>query len=55
MTYASAFAGNALFRIGAVPLLYQGYFRIAVRLIQLSGVGCIAYALYLTRSDAPVA
>lgn len=53
VTYAVAFTGNALFRLGTVPLLYQGYYRIVVRLVQLSGVGCIAYSLYLTRSEPP--
>ncbi|MDS0259988.1 hypothetical protein NDI56_11345 [Haloarcula sp. S1CR25-12] len=54
VTYVAAFTGNALFRTGTVPLWYQGYFRIAVRLIQLAGVGCIAYSLYLTRSAEPI-
>ena len=51
VTYVVAFTGNALLRLGSVPLVYQGYFRLAVRLVQLAGVGCIAYSLYLTRSD----
>ena len=54
VTYVVAFTGNALFRTGTVPLWYQGYFRVAVRLVQLAGVGCIAYSLYLTRTDEPV-
>jgi 4-amino-4-deoxy-L-arabinose transferase-like glycosyltransferase len=53
VTYAIAFAGNAVFRFGVTPLVYQGYFRISVRLIQLAGVSSIAYALYLTRSEPP--
>lgn len=53
VTYAVAFTGNAVFRLGVTPLVYQGYFRIVVRLIQLAGVGCIAYSLYLTRSEPP--
>ncbi|MCU4802212.1 hypothetical protein OB920_17695 [Halobacteria archaeon HArc-gm2] len=52
VTYATAFAGNALLQVGAFPLVYQGYFRLVVRLIQLSGLLCIAYSLYLTRADA---
>jgi len=55
LTYVTAFTGNALFRTGTVPLWYQGYFRLAVRVIQLAGVGCIAYSLYLTRNDGAVA
>ena len=51
VAYATAFAGNALLQVGTVPLLYQGYFRLVVRLIQLSGLLCIAYSLYLTRTD----
>lgn len=51
VTYVVAFAGNALLRIGPLPLVYQDYFRLIVRLIQLSGVGCIAYSLYLTGRD----
>ena len=54
VTYVVAFAGNAVFRLGVTPLVYQGYFRIAVRFVQLSGVGCIAYSLYLTRSGQRV-
>ena len=50
VTYATAFAGTALLQVGALPLLYQGYFRLVVRLIQLSGLLCIAYSLYLTRA-----
>jgi|AntDeeMetagen192_2_1112575.scaffolds.fasta_scaffold02791_1 4-amino-4-deoxy-L-arabinose transferase-like glycosyltransferase len=52
VTYVTAFAGNALLQVGSVPLVYQDYFRLVVRLIQLSGLLCIAYSLYLTRADA---
>lgn len=48
VTYVAAFAGNALLRLGPLSLLHQDYFRLVVRLIQLAGVGCIAYSLYLT-------
>ena len=51
VTYVTAFAGNALLRVGPLPLVYQDYFRLVVRLVQLSGVLCIAYSLYLTRAD----
>jgi len=51
VTYAMAFTGNALLQAGSVSLVYQDYFRLVVRLIQLSGLLCIAYSLYLTRAD----
>lgn len=55
VTYVAAFAGNTLLRIGPLPLVYQDYFRLIVRLIQLAGVGCIAYSLYLSgRTDRTV-
>lgn len=53
VAYVTAFSVNALLRLGSVPLVYQGYFRLVVRVVQLSGVTCIAYSLYLTRSDGP--
>jgi len=34
VTYVTAFAGNALLQVGSVPLVYQDYFRLVVRLIQ---------------------
>jgi len=48
VSYVAAFAGNALLRVGPLPLVYQDYFRLVVRLIQLGGVCSIAYSLYLT-------
>lgn len=45
VTSATAFAGNALLRVGSVPLVYQEYFPLVVRLIQLSGLLCFAYSL----------
>ena len=53
VTYATAFTGTALLRVGTVPLVYQDYFRLLVRLIQFSGLLCIAYSLHLTRADDP--
>jgi len=51
VAYAVAFSGTALLRIGRLPLVYQDYFRLVVRLLQLSGLLCIAYSLHLTRSE----
>lgn len=54
VAYATAFAGTTLLRVGAAPLVYQEYFRLVVRLVQLSGLCCIAYSLYLTTGGSPV-
>jgi len=51
VAYVVAFSGTALLRIGRLPLLYQDYFRLVVRLLQLSGLLCIAYSLHLTRGS----
>lgn len=51
VAYALAFVGTAFLRAGNLPLIYQDYFRLVVRVIQLSGVSSIAYSLYLTRTD----
>jgi len=53
VAYVVAFSGTALLQIGRLPLVYQDYFRLVVRLLQLSGLLCIAYSLHLTRSDRP--
>lgn len=54
VAYLIAFVGTALLRAGPFPLVYQDWFRAVVRVVQLVGVGCIAYSLYLTRSaDVP--
>lgn len=53
VAYLVAFAGTTVLRIGRLPLLYQDYFRLVVRLLQLSGLLSIAYSLYLTRNDGP--
>ena len=55
VTYVAAFTGTALLRVGTLPLLYQDYFRLVVRLVQLAGLLCIAYSLYLTRADGATA
>jgi len=51
VAYVVAFAGTALLRVGRLPLVYQDYFRLVVRLLQLAGLLCIAYSLRLTRSS----
>ena len=51
VTYVLAFVGTALLRAGSMPLIYQDYFRLVIRVVQLFGVTSIAYSLYLTRTD----
>jgi hypothetical protein len=51
VAYVVAFSGTALLRIGRLPRLYQDYVRLVVRLLQLSGLLCIADSLHLMRSE----
>lgn len=51
VTYVAAFLGNFVLRLGFYSLEHQEVFRLVVRLVQLSGVLSIAYALYLTRDE----
>jgi hypothetical protein len=53
VAYITAFAGTALLRAGSLPLLYQEYLRLGVRVVQLLGVSAIAYSLYLTGERGP--
>lgn len=45
VTYGTAFVGTLLLRFQVLPLPYQDPFRLAVRLLQLSGLVLIAYSL----------
>jgi hypothetical protein len=47
VTYATAFVGTLLLRLEVVPLPYQDWFRLVVRLLQFSGLALIAYSLYI--------
>lgn len=46
VTYSVAFAGTLLLRLEVLPLPYQDFFRLVVRLLQLAGLLFIAYSLY---------
>jgi predicted membrane-bound dolichyl-phosphate-mannose-protein mannosyltransferase len=45
LTYLLAVAGQGLFAFRILPIHLQNVFRLAVRLTQVVGLGCIAYSL----------
>jgi predicted membrane-bound dolichyl-phosphate-mannose-protein mannosyltransferase len=45
LTYLLAVAGQGLFAFRVLPIHLQNVFRLAVRLTQVVGLGCIAYSL----------
>lgn len=45
VTYATAFVGQALISFRVVPIRTQDAFRLVVRLLQVTGLGFIAYSL----------
>jgi hypothetical protein len=45
VTYLLAVAGQGLFAFRVLPIHLQNVFRLAVRLTQVVGLGCIAYSL----------
>lgn len=47
VTYSVAFLGTVLLQGRVLPLPYQDYFRLGVRLLQLLGLSCIAYSLHI--------
>jgi uncharacterized membrane protein YesL len=53
VTYTVSFAGTVAFRYSLVSLDLQPAFRFLVRLLQLAGLGAVAYSLYLVRTQEP--
>jgi ABC-type antimicrobial peptide transport system permease subunit len=49
VTYTVAFLGTMLFRLRVLELPLQDWFRLLVRLLQLTGLVLIAYSLYVRR------
>ena len=47
ISFTLAFAGTLLLRAGYIPVEYQLPLTLVVRLIQLAGVACITYSLYI--------
>ena len=47
VTYSVAFVGTVLLQGRVLPLPYQDYFRLGVRVLQLAGLSCIAYSLHI--------
>jgi len=53
VTYTVSFAGTIAFRYSVLSLDLQPAFRFLVRLLQLAGLGAVAYSLYLVRTQEP--
>jgi len=53
VTYTVSFAGTVSFRYSLLDLSYQPAFRFLVRLLQVAGLGAVAYSLYLVRTREP--
>jgi uncharacterized membrane protein YesL len=53
VTYTVSFAGTVAFRYSLLSLDLQPAFRFLVRLLQLAGLGAVAYSLYLVRTQEP--
>jgi len=53
VTYTVSFAGTIAFRYSLLSLDLQPAFRFLVRLLQLAGLGAVAYSLYLVRTQEP--
>lgn len=47
VTYVVALFGQGLILFEVVPVYYQSGIRLLVRLLQLTGLGCIAYSMRL--------
>ncbi len=47
VTYVVALFGQGLIIFEILPIYYQSQIRLIVRLLQLTGLGCIAYAMRL--------
>jgi len=46
VTYTATFVGSAMLRYGVLDATLEPPFRLVVRMLQLSGLVCIAYSLY---------
>jgi len=47
VSYGLALGSTVVLEATVVPLLYQELLRVAVRLFQVAGLGCIAYSMYV--------
>jgi hypothetical protein len=53
VTYTVSLVGTVALRYSIVSLDLQPAFRFLVRLLQLAGLGAVAYSLYLVRTQEP--
>jgi membrane-associated HD superfamily phosphohydrolase len=47
VAYGLAFLTSAFLQFRLLPLVYQDALRLAVRVVQVAGLACIAYSMYI--------